>query len=220
MWKAISKLCYLILWISSIGVGVVLYTLNIYPSLKEHLTGYIIEIEKVTGGDSIRVVATVLILIPLIALFSKLRSRKKVEPLVYHTAEGPVVIEMGTLNNFVKAIIKAYKPVNHASVTTEEDHKKVNVIARVYLNDDQPVASVVTELQLAVRKRVHEAFGLDLLRDIRIEVARLTARRRCLQKLLGNNSDVNTKLSDEQDNNMQGDIETADYKSVPSTEKS
>jgi len=215
MWKAISKICYLILWISSIVTGVILYAQNLYPSLQEHFNKYIIEIEKIIGGDSIRVAATLLILVPLIALLAKLRSRKKDEPLVYHTAEGPVVIETATLNNFVKAIIKAYKPVNHASVTTKEDHKKVNVIARVYLNDNQPVASVVTELQLAVRKRVHEAFGLDLLRDIRIEVARLTAGRRRLQKLLGGNESESTKLSQEQD-----DIETADYESVTPTEKS
>jgi hypothetical protein len=117
----------------------------------------------------------------------------------------------------VKAIIKAYEPVNHASVTTEEDHKKVNVIARVYLNDNQPVASVVTELQLAVRKRVHEAFGLDLLRDIRIEVARLTAGRRRLQKLLGDSGNGDAKLSEEQDKSMHGDIEAADYESVNPT---
>jgi len=217
MWKFILKLCYLILWIFSIGVGIVLYALNLYPSLEEHFNSYIIEIEKVAGGDSIRIVATILILIPLIVLLAKLRTRKKDEPLVYHTAEGPVVIETATLNNFVKAIIKAYEPVNHASVTTEEDHKKVNVIARVYLNDNQPVASVVTELQLAVRKRVHEAFGLDLLRDIRIEVARLTAGRRRLQKLLGDSGNGDAKLSEEQDKSMDGDIEAADYESVNPT---
>ena len=214
MWKFISKFCYLILWVSSIGVGIVLYALNLYPSLEEHFNSYIIEIEKVTGGDSIRILATILILIPLIVLLAKLRTRKKDEPLVYHTAEGPVVIETATLNNFVKAIIKAYEPVNHASVTTEEDHKKVNVIARVYLNDNQPVASVVTELQLAVRKRVDEAFGLDLLRDIRIEVARLTAGRRRLQKLLRDNGNEDAKLSEEQNKSMHGDIEAADYESV------
>ncbi len=217
MWKFISKFCYLILWVSSIGVGIVLYALNLYPSLEEHFNSYIIEIEKVTGGDSIRILATILILIPLIVLLAKLRTRKKDEPLVYHTAEGPVVIETATLNNFVKAIIKAYEPVNHASVTTEEDHKKVNVIARVYLNDNQPVASVVTELQLAVRKRVHEAFGLDLLRDIRIEVARLTAGRRRLQKLLRDNGNEDAKLSEEQNKSMHGDIEAADYESVNPT---
>jgi len=219
MWKAISKICYLILWIFSLGIGIGLYAIDVYPTLKDHLFTYISKAELAIGTSNLRVVATILILISLIALLAKLRSRKKTEPLVYHTAEGPVVIETTTLNNFVKSVIKSYKPVNHASVTTEEDHKKVNVIARVYLNDDQPVASVVAELQLAVRSSVREAFGLDLLRDIRIEVARLTAGRRRLQKLLGNNSDGNAKLSDEQDNNMQDNIETADYKSVNTTEK-
>ena len=87
------------------------------------------------------------------------------------------------------------------------------------MNDNQPVASVVAELQLAIRRSVREAFGLDLLRDIRIEVARLTAGRRRLQKLLGNNSEENVESSNEQGNNMQDDIETADYKSVSTTEK-
>ncbi|GEM_PF-2565829 len=221
MWKAISKFCYLILWFLSIGIGIVLYVLNIFPSLKTHFNSYILEVEKIIKSDDIRIVATILILVPLIALFAKLRSRKrKIEPLIYHTAEGPVVIETATLSNFVKSVIKAYKPVNHASVTTEEDHKKVNVIARVYLNDNQPVASVVAELQLAVRRSVREAFGLDLLRDIRIEVARLTAGRHRLQKLLDNNKDEVTKLSNEQGQDMQEDIEIADYNSVNTTEKS
>ncbi|MCK5851978.1 alkaline shock response membrane anchor protein AmaP [bacterium] len=219
MWKAVSKICYLILWIFSLGIGIGLYVIDIYPSFKEYLFNYISKAELAIGTSSLRVLATILILIPLVALFAKMRSKKKIEPLVYHTAEGPVVIETTTLNNFVKSVIKAYEPVNHASVTTEEDHKKVNVIARVYLNDNQPVASVVAELQLAIRSSVREAFGLDLLRDIRIEVARLTAGRRRLQKLLGNNSDGNSKLSDGQGDNMQDDIETADYKSVSTTEK-
>ena len=219
MWKAVSKICYLILWFLSMGIGIGLYVLNIFPSFKNHFDNYVLEIEKVVKNDDIRIFATLLIIVPLVALYAKLRSKKKVEPLVYHTAEGPVVIETTTLNNFVKSVIKAYKPVNHASVTTVEDHKKVNVIARVYLNDNQPVASVVAELQLAVRKSVREAFGLDLLRDIRIEVARLTAGRRRLQKLLGSNSSGNSELSDEQGDKMQDGIETADYKSVSTTEK-
>jgi len=220
MWKTVLKFCYLILWILSLWIGIGLYAIEINPTFKEHIFSCVSKVEFLIGTSNLRVIATVLILVPLVILFAKLRSRKKEEPLVYHTAEGPVVIETATLSNFVRLVIKAYDPVNHATVKTEEDHKKVNVIARVYLNDNQPVAAVVAELQIAVRRRVQEAFGLDLLRDIRIEVARLTSARHRLQKLLGDNRNEAAKLSEEQNEKMQDDIETADFESVNTTEKS
>jgi len=206
MWKTVSKFCVFVLGTFSAAAGIVLYVLFLKPELKEHFTK--IFSDKLHGADIYfsQIFATILIVIPLLILLAKLRAKKNEEPLVYHTAEGPVVIEAATLSNFVKSVIKSYEPVNRATVRTEADNKKVNVIARVFLNDNQPVAAVVSELQIAVRRRVHKAFGIDLLRDIRIEVARLTATKSRSQKLL---SEPDAEESNSE--NANGKIENADY---------
>ena len=213
MWKAISKFLVFILWFMSLCTGIILYVLNLRPELKNHFIGNFSHTQAGLESYDVRIIATILIIIPLILLLAKLRSKKPEEPLVYNTAEGPVVIESATLSDFVKSVIKSYEPVNHATVKTEPDNKKVNVIARVYLNDNQPVATVVSELQVAVRRRVHKAFGIDLLRDIRIEVARLSIAKHRERNLL-------THKSDKQDNDASTDIEKADYKSVDENQNS
>ena len=168
MWRTIYKCCSVILLVVSAALGLALYTIHVYTPLKNNLLNQLNELWAGNFDIELQIIATFLIIVPLLALLAMLRMRRKREPLVYHTAEGPVVIEMATLGHFVKSVIKAYDQVRFASVKTVEDNRKVNVIARVYLNDSQPVASVVSEIQLSVRRRVHEAFGLDLLRDIRI----------------------------------------------------
>ena len=213
MWKAISNFFVFILWLISLSTGIILYVLNLKPELKSHFIGNFSQTKAGLESFDIRIIATVLIIIPLILLLAKLRSKKIVEPLVYNTAEGPVVIEAATLSDFVKSVIKSYEPVNHATVRTEPDNKKVNVIARVYLNDNQPVASVVSELQLAVRRRVHKAFGIDLLRDIRIEVARLSLTKHRERNLLTHNKD-------EKDDDTNNNVEKADYKSIDENQHS
>ena len=211
----------MILWVVSVTLGVAIYTVHLYPPLKEQFINYLPKTEAAVGDMGIRTIATFLLFVPLLALLARLRSRKKREPMVYHTAEGPVVIESATLSRFVKSVIKAYDEVNLATVRTAEDNRKINIIARVYLNDTRPVAAVVAEIQLAVRRRVQEAFGLDLLRDIRIEVARLAANRRRLRKLLGlGDSSSPREEPGKSNSDIPREIPPAEYQAVETNDES
>ena len=183
MWRGISKCCYVILWVLATTAGLASYGMFYSMPFRARVLSWLHENAGGGADNVLQIVATCLICLALLALLAGLRLCRKQAPLTYHTAEGPVVIEPATLNRFIVGLVNAYEGVRYATIKTVKDDRKVNVIARVYLNDSHPVAALVADIQLGVRQRVLEAFGLDLLRDIRIEVARVVARPRRLLSL-------------------------------------
>jgi len=142
--------------------------------------------------------ATLLLIIGLIGLFAKIRLSRNSSRLVYNTAEGQIVIEASSISRFILEILKNFDGVRNSFVSTKKDARKVNVSARVQLTDERPVAALVADLQLTIRQRMREAFGLDLLRDIRIEVTRVVSPKYNFRRLLSvHETTVETQAEEE-----------------------
>jgi uncharacterized alkaline shock family protein YloU len=91
--------------------------------------------------------------------------------LSFNTLEGTVCIATATVARFVREVIKSSRGVVQAQVDTAVDGRKMSVTARVRFTDELPVTQLATDAQRAVRQRVQDVFGCDLVQDIRIEVA-------------------------------------------------
>ncbi len=128
--------------------------------------------------------AALLLIIGLLGLLAKIRLNRNRTRLVYNTAEGLIIIEAVSISKFISEILKNFDGVRNSFVSTKKDGRKVNVTARVQLTDERPVAALVADLQLTIRRRMREAFGLDVLRDIRIEVSRVVSPRYNFRRLL------------------------------------
>ena len=112
------------------------------------------------------------------------RAVRRVTGLMFNTPEGQVLIGLETISNFIERLLRSHGGVRGVAVRTARDERKVNVTARIRVTDQRPVVALVAELQQAVRSRAQETFGVDLIRDIRIEIAQVIPTRPASQRLL------------------------------------
>jgi len=184
MWRFILKSCNILLWSITSLSGVIIFALYSNPTLKEYFLNTFLQKINYNSNLLIQSFAALLIIIVLIGLFAKLRLSRNSSQLVYNTAEGQIVIEATSISKFVLEILKDFDGVRNSFVFTKKDARKVNVSARVQVTDEQPVAALVADLQLTIRQRMLKTFGLDLLRDIRIEVTRVVSPQHNFRRLL------------------------------------
>ena len=184
MWRLILKLCNFLIWTITSLSGLILFALYSNPSLREFFLNTFLQRTNYNYSLLIQNFAALLIIIVLISLLAKIRLSRNSSQLIYSTAEGQIVIESSSISRFILEILKNFNGVRHSFVSTKKDNRKVNVSARIQVTDEQPVASLVADLQLTIRQRMRKAFGLDLLRDIRIEVTRVVSPQHNFRRLL------------------------------------
>ncbi len=184
MWRFLLNLCNTLLWIMVSLSGVIMFSLSVNSSLKEFFLKTFLQKINYNSNLLIQSFAALLIIIVLMSLLAKIRLSRNKSQLVYNTAEGQIVIETTSISKFILEILKDFDSVRNSFVNTKKDARKVNVSARVQVTDEQPVAALVADLQLTIRQRMLKTFGLDLLRDIRIEVTRVVSPQHNFRRLL------------------------------------
>ncbi len=184
MWHLILKSCNILLWAITSLSGVIIFTLSANSDLREFFWDTFLQKINYNSNLLIQSFAALLIIIVLIGLWAKIRLSRNSSRLVYNTAEGQIIIEASSISRFILEILKNFDGVRHSFVYTKKDARKVNVSARVQVTDEQPVAALVADLQLTIRQRMRKAFGLDLLRDIKIEVTRVVSPQHNFRRLL------------------------------------
>ena len=183
IWRTISRCCVAVLWLLTVVVGVAMYVAAFSPATRA-LAGATLVIDD-EPPLLLQSVATVLLVLALLLLLAALRRRPRSQPMLrFDTPDGHIVIATATLARFIRAIIRNDGRVSSAHVTTELDERKINVQARITVSEDQPITALATGLQQTVRQRVFDAFGFDLLRDIRVEVAGIVPHREHTRHLL------------------------------------
>ena len=190
MWNLILKFCNFLLWTISLLSGVIIFTVSSNTNLRKYFFDTILQKINYDSNLLIQAFAAFLIIIILLSLLAKIRLSKNKSQLIYNTAEGQIVIETTSISKFILEILKDFDGVKSSVVNTKKDARKVNVSAKVQITDDQPVATLVADLQLAIRQRMLKTFGLDLLRDIRIEVTRVVSPQHNFRRLLSFNKPV------------------------------
>ena len=184
MWRLVLKLCDIIIWAIASLSGLIIFALSYDSALKKFVIVTFSEKVDYNSDLLLQAFAAILLIISLIGLLAKIKLSRNSSRLVYNTAEGQIIIEASSISKFVLEILKSYDGVKNSFVTTKRDARKVNVSARVQLTDERPVAALVAELQLTIRQKMREAFGLDLLRDIKINVTRVISPRHNFRRLL------------------------------------
>lgn len=203
MWLLILKLSNILLWTITFLSGVIMFALSFNSSLR---TFFFDKFSQKTNYDSnllIQSFGAILIIIVLTSLLSKIRLSKNKTQLVYNTAEGQIVIAASSISRFILDILKGFEGVKHSQVSTKKDARKVNVFAKIQVTDEQPVASLVADLQLIIRQRMRKAFGLDLLRDIKIEVTKVVSPHYNFRKLLSFNKPIIEHSQTEEPTNIE-----------------
>ena len=197
MMAYLRSLLLWVLWLIAAVSAVMIYLVSFSPVIRDGLIEWFNHPapELIIGFG--QVASTCIIIIVLLSLWCEIRLRRRVEELRYSTAEGEIIIALATIDRFIADVISRSASVKHVTVDTEKDDRKVNVHARVKLDSSRTVAAAVTDMQTAVRRDVQAIFGLDLLRDIHIEVARVTPAREESRGLLSwNRPDKETDTSD------------------------
>lgn len=112
-----------------------------------------------------------LALVVLLAMLARIQLHKwRHTHLVVTTGDGDVHIATATINNFVRDAVRGSTDVVSAQIETTHDRRKMNVTVRVCLTGDTPVALRATLLQAALRQRVRETFGMDIVGTIRVMI--------------------------------------------------
>jgi uncharacterized alkaline shock family protein YloU len=173
--RAVTRCCFALLWLLAAAGGLALYAAALAPRARAWLSATFVEDGRPTLA--LQLLATALLILVLLVLWARVRrTPRPPDTLSFDTPDGHIEIAAATLGRFIKAIIRNDARVSHASVKTALDQRKINVHARITVDEHQPITALATALQQTVRQRVYEAFGFDLLRDIRIEVAGIVTR--------------------------------------------
>lgn len=177
MSRAMKNMFLWIAWLIFTLMGVCMFIYSLSPFVRESMVQYAHVSIQGIPLPWLQWCGAAILIISLLALWSEIRASRRSPSLCYSTAEGEVVIALSTLDRFITQVLRKCTGIARAKVTTEKDHRKVNVFARVRLDGEQTVATSVSEAQVEVRRRVQAIFGLDLLRDIHIEVMHVNEPR-------------------------------------------
>lgn len=120
---------------------------------------------------TLHAVATVLLIIVLVMLWAALGLRRaRRRALLINTTEGSVRLSAPMVSRFVRHVVQGCEGVRSARVEAIADRRKMTVIASVSVGGQTPVSILAGRLQQQVRRRVIEVFGVDLLREVRVEI--------------------------------------------------
>ncbi len=168
--RTLLKCALALLVLAALAAGIGVYLCLLSPSLRhafERFAGNVFALHPVP----VHLAATALLLIVLLVVWAQLfLHRLHGRALVISTTEGSVRISAAMLSRFVRYVIQGCDGVRNVSVQTVPDRRKMSVIASVAVCAHTPVSIVAGRLQQHVRRRVLDVFGVDLLRDIRIEI--------------------------------------------------
>ena len=183
-WKALSRCGFWLCWLLAFWLGSATYLLAVCPALRNSLAHGLLENIPAYRVETAYIAAGVVIIALATAWAEQRRAVRRVTGLMFNTPEGQVLIGLETISNFIERLLRSHGGVRGVAVRTARDERKVNVTARIRVTDQRPVVALVAELQQAVRSRAQETFGVDLIRDIRIEIAQVIPTRPASQRLL------------------------------------
>ncbi len=135
--------------------------------------------------ETLAAAAAWLALAVLLAMLARLEVHKwRGTHVVITTGDGDVHIATTTINNFVRDVVRSSTDVLAARIETRHDRRKMNVVVRVCLTGDTPVALRATLLQAALRQRVRETFGMDVVGTIRVMITGIRRTHAATPQLL------------------------------------
>lgn len=173
MARYIRQLVLWLMWLIMFSVSVTFLACIVLPALREDVPFAQYISPHMYASLPVYYAAMGVVVLCLLAVWAHIRVQRCVPALHYATAEGDVVIALHTLNRFITHVLRSTKGIARAQVRTKKDARKVTVWAHVKLDGTESVVSSVARAQSQVRTRTHAAFGLDILRDIHIEVNRV-----------------------------------------------
>jgi len=184
--RFVSRCCFWLLALVVLVAGGSLLLATAFPQVQARLLPMLPALFSRDHSLIAYCAAMGLLLLVLLAAWTEfLLLKKPPSTLTFNTVEGTVSIAPATLARFVREVIYACRGVVHARVVTDLDGRKMAVTAWIRFSDEQPVTQFASDVQHAVRRRVRDVFGFDLLRDIRIEVAGIEQRGTGSRRLLG-----------------------------------
>ncbi|MCX7847207.1 MAG: alkaline shock response membrane anchor protein AmaP [bacterium] len=170
-------LCRTVAWLGStilacaaVVVGVGMYLCMLSERVRSAASSFVARAVS-SPSLGLHVAATVLLVVVLLMLWSALglyRLRRRA--LLINTTEGSVRLSAPMLSRFVKHVVQGCEGVRTVQVDTIPDRRKMTVIASVSVVGQTPVSILAGRLQQQVRRRVIEVFGVDLLREIRVDI--------------------------------------------------
>lgn len=171
--------CHWLLLFFALACGMALMALLAYAPLQERLLAAMPDILSSREQKLWLLAAAVsLLVVALMTAWVKLALLRRPPPvLTFNTVEGTVCIATATVARFVREVIKSGRGVVQAHVDTAVEGRKMSVTACVRFTDEQSVTQLATEAQRAVRRRVQDVFGCDLIQEIRIEVVGVDINR-------------------------------------------
>jgi|GEM_PF-5669806 len=168
--RTIARLAIAALALVAVAAGVLVYLCMLSTSVRdaaEHFAAHAFTVHYVP----LHLAATALLLLVLVIAWAGLcLHRMHSRALLINTTEGTVRISAAMLSRFIKHVIQGCDGVRTVSVQTIPDRRKMTVIASVAVCGQTPVSILAGRLQHHVRRRVVDVFGVDLLRDIRIDI--------------------------------------------------
>lgn len=169
--RILHRLAIGVLALAAIAAGVLVYLAMLSPALQHTLEQFAARAFTVYTVP-LHLTATLLLLLVLIIAWTSLYlHRLHSRALLINTTEGSVRISAPMLSRFIKHVVQGCDGVRSVRVQTIPDRRKMTVIASVTVCGQTPVSIIAGRLQHHVRQRVVDVFGVDLLRDIRVDIA-------------------------------------------------
>lgn len=186
MWNALSRFFFWLCWLAVFTFGTALYLAALFPELRTLAEERASVARQYVAVSPLQIAASALLLLSLCVLWCEYRvTRRRVKGLRLDTIEGAVVIDAGALDAFVTRVVSAQGNVRHVNVTSAADGRRVRLAVRLHVDDGVPVIPFIEGLQRTIRQRVQACFGSDLIRDIRVDIARVAPVRTGPVPLLG-----------------------------------
>lgn len=191
LWRVLDAFCGWLLILATLIGAAAAYVLILHRIAREHvaavLTSPAYEAQRTRLGSAVLLLCIALLLIAMIRLRSR---RTQAACLDVPMTDGVIRISSDTVARLVRGVAIAGGDVSNACVTTRRAGRKIDIFLRVTLTDETPVALRASLLQASIRQRIRDVFGVDIVRDVTIEIAGVEQRSRRGPRLLGWHADA------------------------------
>ncbi|GEM_PF-2221926 len=171
LWRALEALLFWLLSSAALLLAVWMGMAALVTPAWTRWVQVAVNVAQPTAQEALATTAAWLALVVLLAMLARIELHKwRRTHVVVTTGDGDVHIATTTINNFVRDVVRGSTDVCSAKIETTHDRRKMNVTVRVCLTGDTPVALRATLLQAALRQRVRETFGMDIIGTIRVMI--------------------------------------------------
>lgn len=172
--KSLAVLLHTLLFLV-LGLGLLLMSLNLFTP--EELAKSITTLYQEPNAKPIfGMVGGIFILIGLIMAHINITRIQREKTIAFENPDGQVTVSLSAIEDFIKKTVKLIPEVKELRSNVTANKKGISIVCRATIYSNSNIPEATEKIQNIVKTKVHEMLGVEETINIKINVAKISAR--------------------------------------------